>query len=356
MAATPSMRAVVFKGVEQVQVEDRPIPTIQDPRDAIVKVTVSALCGSDLHWYRGHQNIPTDFVPGHEFAGVIHQLGTQVTDLKCGDQVVATFTTQCGECFHCKRKQTSRCAQSFLFGNSAGTRSIDGGQAEYVRVPFASSSLVRKPSEIPSDMLVLMGDIFPTGYFCASRFLKNMDPEEARSACTVVVGCGPVGMCAIAAASQWCDNIFAIDMVADRLEEARRLGAKPIMLTDDPVSKILEATEGRGADHVLEVVGNAEAMKLCVELARPFACISSVGVQTSELTFDGPSLYAKNLTIAWGRCPVRGIFEEALECLSKVHEKLAFLCQCRMKLEQAPEAYKLFNDRKVHKVLFALDA
>jgi threonine dehydrogenase-like Zn-dependent dehydrogenase len=163
-------------------------------------------------------------------------------------------------------------------------------------------------------------------------------------------------MCAIAAASQWCDNIFAIDMVADRLEEARRLGAKPIMLTDGPVSKILEATEGRGADHVLEVVGSAEAMKLCVELARPFACISSVGVQTSELTFDGPSLYAKNLTIAWGRCPVRGIFEEALECLSKVHEKLASLCQCRMKLEQAPEAYKLFNDRKVHKVLFALDA
>jgi threonine dehydrogenase-like Zn-dependent dehydrogenase len=90
MAATPSMRAVVFKGVEQVQVEDRPIPTIQDPRDAIVKVTVSALCGSDLHWYRGHQNIPTDFVPGHEFAGVIHQLGTLVTDLKCGDQVVVS--------------------------------------------------------------------------------------------------------------------------------------------------------------------------------------------------------------------------------------------------------------------------
>ncbi|CAG9952411.1 unnamed protein product [Clonostachys rosea f. rosea IK726] len=329
MAATPSMRAVVFKGVEQVQVEDRPIPTIRTPRRHCQGDRLCPLRKRPSLVSRTPKH-PYGLRPGHEFAGVIHQLGTQVTDPQVRGpggchfhHAVRRVLSLQEETDQSLRPELSICA---------GTRSIDGGQAEYVRVPFASSSLVRKPSEIPSDMLVLMGDIFPTGYFCASRFLKNLDPEEARSACTVVVGCGPVGMCAIAAASQWCDNIFAIDMVADRLEEARRLGAKPIMLTDDPVSKILEATEGRGADHVLEVVGSAEAMKLCVELARPFACISSVGVQTSELTFDGPSLYAKNLTIAWGRCP------------------------CRMKLEQAPEAYKLFNDRKVHKVLFALDA
>ncbi|KAM6510333.1 hypothetical protein FALCPG4_017950 [Fusarium falciforme] len=348
-----SMRAVVFKGVGSIQVEDRAIPTIQDPRDAIIKVTVAALCGSDLHWYRGHQKIPVGFIPGHEFAGVLHELGNQVTGFNVGDSVVATFTTQCGECFYCKRRQTSRCVRSFLLGNSAGTTSIDGGQAEYVRVPYASSTLVKRPKEIPEDMLVLMGDIFPTGYFAASRFLKNVPQEEAKSSTTVVVGCGPVGICAIAAASRWCDNIIAIDMVPERLEEARRLGAKPILLSDDPVSKILAATDGRGADVVLEVVGNAAAMKLCVELVRPFGSISSVGVQTEQLAFDGPSLYAKNVTIAWGRCPVRGIFEEALACLSKVHGKLAFLCQCRMKLEEAPEAYEIFSARKVHKVLLS---
>ncbi|KAJ4179401.1 hypothetical protein NW755_012486 [Fusarium falciforme] len=328
-----SMRAVVFKGVGSIQVEDRAIPTIQDPRDAIIKVTVAALCGSDLHWYRGHQKIPVGFIPGHEFAGVLHELGNQVTGFNVGDSVVATFTTQCG--------------------NSAGTTSIDGGQAEYVRVPYASSTLVKRPKEIPEDMLVLMGDIFPTGYFAASRFLKNVPQEEAKSSTTVVVGCGPVGICAIAAASRWCDNIIAIDMVPERLEEARRLGAKPILLSDEPVSKVLAATNGRGADVVLEVVGNAAAMKLCVELVRPFGSISSVGVQTEQLAFDGPSLYAKNVTIAWGRCPVRGIFEEALACLSKVHGKLAFLCQCRMKLEEAPEAYEIFSARKVHKVLLS---
>lgn len=202
-------------------------------------------------------------------------------------------------------------------------------------------------------MLVLMGDIFPTGYFAASRFLKNVPQDEAKSSTTVVVGCGPVGICAIAAASKWCDNIIAIDMVPERLEEARRLGAKPILHSDDPAAKVLASTEGRGADFVLEVVGNAAAMELCIQLVRPFGNISSVGVQTEELVFNGPTLYAKNVTIAWGRCPVRGIFEEALARLSEVHEKLAFLCQCRMNLEQAPEAYKLFNDRKVHKVLFS---
>lgn len=240
-----------------------------------------------------------------------------------------------------------------LAGNSAGTTSIDGGQAEYVRVPYASSTLIARPKEIPEDMLVLMGDIFPTGYFAASRFLKNLPMKEAKSSTTVVVGCGPVGICAIAAASRWCDNIIAIDMVPERLEEARRLGAKPILLSSSPVSEVLAATEGRGADVVLEVVGNAAAMQLCVDLVRPFGNISSVGVQTEELAFSGPALYAKNVTIAWGRCPVRGIFEEALACLSEVHEKLEFLCQCRMKLKQAAEAYEIFNARKVHKVLLS---
>ncbi|KAH7118341.1 chaperonin 10-like protein [Dactylonectria macrodidyma] len=354
MSSTTSMRAVVFKGVGKVAVEQRNVPIIQDPRDAIVKVSVAALCGSDLHWYRGHQKIPTGFIPGHEFAGVVHELGAQVTGLEVDDAVVATFTTQCGDCFYCKKRQTSRCEKSFLFGNSAGKTSIDGGQAEYVRVPFASSTLVPKPASLPDKMLVLMGDIFPTGYFCASRFLKPLPREEAKSTCIVVVGCGPVGICAIAAASQWCDNIFAVDMVPERLLEAQKLGAKPLLLTDDPTAKVLAATEGRGADVVLEVVGTPAAMQLCVDMVRPFGSISSVGVQTDTVSFYGPTLYAKNVTIAWGRCPVRGIFEEALECLIQVQDRIAFLCECHMKLEQAQEAYELFNDRKVHKVLLTL--
>jgi threonine dehydrogenase-like Zn-dependent dehydrogenase len=195
-----------------------------------------------------------------------------------------------------------------------------------------------------------MADIFPTGYFCASRFL-NTSTEEAKSSVTAVVGCGPVGICAIATALTRCDTVFAIDMVPERLEEAERLGAKPLLLTEDPGAAIKAATNGRGADVVLEVVGTLEAMRLCVDIVRPFGSISSVGVQTETVALEGPVLYGKNVTIAWGRCPVRGIFEEALETLVKVQDKVSFLCDCSMKLEEAVEAYRLFNDRKVHKVL-----
>ncbi|KAM0323526.1 hypothetical protein ACHAQA_008807 [Verticillium albo-atrum] len=238
-------------------------------------------------------------------------------------------------------------------GNSAGALSIDGGQAEYVRVPYASSTLVHAPKDIPERLLVLMGDIFATGYFAASRFLKGLSKQEAKETVVAVVGCGPVGICAIAAALTWCDVVYAIDMVPERLAEAERLGAKPLPLTGgpDPVQVIKDATQGRGADITLEVVGTPDALKLCMDMVRPFGSISSVGVQTTTLELDGPSLYAKNVTIAWGRCPVRGIFDDALACLVQVQEKVSFLCDHHMRLEEAEEAYKLFNDRKVHKVL-----
>lgn len=207
---------------------------------------------------------------------------------------------------------------------------------------------------------MLMGDIFPTGYFAASRFLEPLPREEAKRTVTAVVGCGPVGICAVASALTWCDTVFAIDRVPERLAEAERLGARPVLLPvgadgaslhEPVVSAIREATGGRGADVVLEVVGLPDAMHLCIDLVRPFGSISSVGVQTAELSFSGPALYAKNVTIAWGRCPVMGIFEKALACLAQVQDKVGFLCETRMRLEDAEEAYELFAAHKVHKVL-----
>ncbi|KAL0934054.1 alcohol dehydrogenase GroES-like domain-containing protein [Colletotrichum truncatum] len=194
-----------------------------------------------------------------------------------------------------------------------------------------------------------MGDVFPTGYFCASRFLQPLKPEVAKKTAVVVVGCGPVGICAIASALTWSDTVYAIDMVPERLEEAARLGAKP--LSGDVVAAVKAATDGRGADVVLEVVGGPEAFALCLEMVRPFGHISSVGVQAKPLTLSGPLLYGKNVTIAWGRCPVYGIFDEALQCLIKVQDQVAFLCEKQMRLEDAVEAYELFNARKEHKII-----
>ncbi|KAK2670443.1 Polyketide synthase, enoylreductase domain [Fusarium oxysporum f. sp. vasinfectum] len=345
------MRAVVFKGVGQVAVEDRPKPEIVHPTDVILKVKVSALCGSDLHWYRGHQTIPTGFIPGHEFIGVVSEKGSQVNTVDIGDVVVATFSTQCGQCFYCLKKQTSRCSNNFLFGNSAGINSIDGGQAEFVRVPQADSTLIKAPPQIPEHLLVLMGDIFPTGYFCATRFLKHMSKEEAKSSVIAVVGCGPVGICAIATALTMSDTVYALDLVPERLAEAEKLGAKPLLITEDPVAAIKKATEGRGVDIALEVVGTVDSLQLCLDMVRPFGEISSVGLQTQTLPLDGPTLYGKNVTIAWGRCPVRGIFEDALSCLADVQDKVSFLCAYTVSLEDAAQAYEVFSQRKVHKVL-----
>ncbi|RKK67420.1 hypothetical protein BFJ69_g14515 [Fusarium oxysporum] len=345
------MRAVVFKGVGQVAVEDRPKPEIVHPTDVILKVKVSALCGSDLHWYRGHQTIPTGFIPGHEFIGVVSEKGSQVNTVDIGDVVVATFSTQCGQCFYCLKKQTSRCSNNFLFGNSAGINSIDGGQAEFVRVPQADSTLIKAPPQIPEHLLVLMGDIFPTGYFCATRFLKHMSKEEAKSSVIAVVGCGPVGICAIATALTMSDTVYALDLVPERLAEAEKLGAKPLLITEDPVAAVKKATEGRGVDIALEVVGTVDSLQLCLDMVRPFGEISSVGLQTQTLALDGPTLYGKNVTIAWGRCPVRGIFEDALSCLVDVQDKVSFLCAYTVSLEDAAQAYEVFSQRKVHKVL-----
>ena len=155
------------------------------------------------------------------------------------------------------------------------------------------------------------------------------------------------GACAITAALTMCDTVFAIDNVPERLAEAEKLGARPILVSDDPIGKIMDATEGRGADVVTELVGRVDALHLAIDIVRPFGFVSSVGVYTEEFTVPASKLYGRNLTMAFGRCPVRSIFQDALDILIQEQEKLKFLCGQTMDLEQAPEAYEIFEKRKV---------
>lgn len=244
-----------------------------------------------------------------------------------------------------------------LFGCITPSATIDGGQAEYIRVPHAASSLVKAPSSIPEDMLVLMADVFPTGYFAASRFLKDVSKTQKEDITAVVLGCGPVGICAIASAIYLTggkSKIFAVDSIPERLAAAEKLGAIPIALSDHPVAKIKAATHGRGADVVMEVVGHADALQLAFELIRPFGKISSVGVHNEQISFPGFALYSKNVTMAFGRCPVRSIFDEALAVYEVLEGRLRFLCEAKMPLEQALEAFRLFEKQKLHKILFSV--
>ncbi|KAK3987948.1 putative S-glutathione dehydrogenase [Cladorrhinum sp. PSN332] len=349
-----TMKAVVFHGPKKVAVEDRPVPQLQGPKDVIVKVQATALCGSELHVFRGHQTSPTGFIMGHEFVGHIVAVGSSVKNLKIGDKVVAPFTTSCSECFYCTHNHSSRCAHSLLFG----CERLDGGQAEYVRVPHGEGTLTIAPSAISDQALILMADIFPTGFFGAKNAFKLLEPSNQKpsEAVVVVVGCGPVGLCAIISALEYKPkHLFAVDSVPSRLELAKGLGAEPLNFADGKekmIQRVKEVTEGRGADAVIEVVGLSPALRTAFDLLRPFGAISSIGVHNAEIPWGGDDAYSKNLRIQKGRCPVKSIFDEALPVLAKNQDRVSFMFDKIMPLADAVEGYDLFDQMKVQKVIF----
>jgi threonine dehydrogenase-like Zn-dependent dehydrogenase len=274
---------------------------------------------SELHVYRGHQPSGTGFIMGHEFTGHVSEIGSAVKAFQVGDRVVTPFTTSCGECFYCKRGFSSRCAQSQLFG-SVG---LDGGQAEYVRVPQADTTVSKAPEGVKDEVLVLMADIFPTGWFAVNNAFKLLSKEEISESTVVLVGCGPVALCALVNLVDYKPkHILAVDSVPSRLELAKSLGAEPWNFMENRAGldkRVKELTDGRGADVVVEVVGLSAALKMGFELLRPWGVISSVGVHNGEIPWTGNQAYGKNLRVQMGRCPVRSVFPQALEKL-KVHQ------------------------------------
>jgi threonine dehydrogenase-like Zn-dependent dehydrogenase len=255
------MRAVVWHGVGDIRAESVPDPKIQDPKDAIVKLTRSAISGTDLHMVRGTMSgmVPGTIL-GHEGVGIVQEVGSQVRNYRPGDRVVIPSTLACGYCSYCRAGYNSQCdnanpngkaAGTAFFGGPKQTGPIQGLQAEYARVPFAASTLVALPDEITDEQAIPVSDIFPTGYFAA-------DEAEVKPGNTVAVfGCGPVGLFAIASAGLLgARRIFAIDRVPDRLAVAQKLGAEVINFEQDhPVEVLKELTGGVGPDRIIDVVG-----------------------------------------------------------------------------------------------------
>ncbi|KAL6713387.1 hypothetical protein ACLMJK_008852 [Lecanora helva] len=240
--ANNTMKAVIFHKPYEVGIEERQIPKIKEPTDIIVKVIYTALCGSELHVYRGH-----------EFTGVVEEVGSGVKSFKKGDQIVSPFTISCGECFYCERGFSSRCSKGALFGTAA----LDGAQAELVsvRVPLADATVMKAPEGIADTALVLMADIFPTGYFAAHNAFKDMKKEEITEATVVVIGCGPVGLCAVINAEEYKPkHLLAVDSIQARMDQAKSLGAEPWNFQADREGldeRVKELTDGRGADVVI---------------------------------------------------------------------------------------------------------
>ena len=340
------MKALTFHGKEDIQFTSLEDPSIVMPGDAIVRISACAICGSDLHVYHEREKgIEHGTARGHEFTGEIVEIGKDVRTFRPGDKVMSPFTTSCGRCFYCKLGLSCRCLNGQLFGWIEHGKGLHGGQAEYVRVPLADSTLMKVPEGVSHEEAILLGDVLSTGFFCARQ------AEVKPNGVYAVVGCGPVGLMAVVAAREFgAENLFAIDVVPERLAKAREFGAIPIDASkQQPAEIIHEATEGRGADGMMEAVGSHSAVRLAFELVRPGGVVSSVGVCNDEhLAFSPVDAYNKNLTYRIGRCPARSVMEQLIPLVQRRKYNLGSIFTHRMKLEEGRQGYEIFAGKKDH--------
>jgi threonine dehydrogenase-like Zn-dependent dehydrogenase len=317
------MKAVVFHDVGDIRLDDVPEPKIQAPTDAIVRLTASAICGTDLHFVRGTMpGVRSGTVLGHEGVGVVEEVGPGVRNMRPGDRVAIPSTIGCGTCSYCRAGYYSQCDRAnpngpqsgtAFFGGPESTGPFDGMQAEYVRVPFASTGLVKLPDEVGDEQAIMLSDIFPTAWFGARM------AEVGDSDVVAVFGCGPVGQFAILSAMlQGAGRILAVDHVPSRLEAAKRQGAEVIDFdAEDPVQAIAELTGGIGPDRVIDAVGvdaespgddgpgeaPAQALEWETQAVAKAGTIGIIGVYPPQSReFPIGQAMNKNLTLKMGNC------------------------------------------------------
>lgn len=352
------MRAAVFQEPFLVQTVTKEIPKINGENQVLVKVKFSGLCGSDLHYYRGHIPLSKGQTMGHEFVGHIVKKLPDISDseFKVGDAVISTFTVQCGECYYCQHGQSGTCDKTNTFGKSG----LDGAQAEYVLVPYARSTLFKKPESADSDddsVYTLMADIFVTSYFGVKKVIdqfQNLEPEKIS---VLQMGAGPVGLCAVRVLRHLgFRKIVVVDGIQDRLDHAKKLGATKVVNFKTELGKleklIGEITDKRGFDAVLEMVGATSALKTAFDSVRRGGFISSVGMGHESLPFNALECYVKCVTISFGRCNTWSLFLEALAIFEELKGDFADFIEVKPSIEDAGEYYEKFERGEVKKVVF----
>jgi threonine dehydrogenase-like Zn-dependent dehydrogenase len=380
------MKAVCWYGTEDVRVSKVPDPEIQNPRDAIIRITRTAICGSDLHLYDGYiPSMQKGDVLGHEFMGEVVEVGHE-NGLKRGDRVVVPFAIACGQCWFCKQSLTSLCdnsnpnaaiadavygfSGSGLFGYSHMLGGFAGGQAEYARVPYSDFGPLKIPESLSDEQVLFLTDIFPTGYMAAENC--NINPGDV----VAVWGCGPVGQFAIRSAFLLgAERVIAIDRVPERLEMARQGKAETIDYeeVEDVVEQLKAMTGGRGPDSCIDAVGleahgtglvgayDRVKQSLRLETDRPNALRQAIQACRKGGTMSIPGVYggfidklnmgaafAKALTFRMGQTHVHRYLKPLLERIEKGEIDPAFVISHRLKLEEAPRAYKMFKEKKDH--------
>lgn len=341
------MRAVTFQAPGEVRVEERPAPEPLAPDDAVVRIEASGICGSDLHIYHGRVPVEPGFTIGHEFAGTVVAAGDAVSRVAVGDRVLGTFHTACATCASCLRGDYHRCREGRTFGHGANLGGLQGTQAEQLLVPRANLTLRRVPEGMPAELALFAGDVMGTGFHAIAH-------AGMRSGDTVaVVGLGPVGLCAVQAAlAAGALHVFAVDSVEQRLRMAECFGATPLHLTEEePKRAVRAATGGLGADVVVDAVGDPEPLALAIGLARDAGVVSGVGAYAGRGEIPLGLAWLKGLQLRLGLANVIAHVDRVLALMDKGTLDPSPLITHRMPLDQAPEAYDLFDRREALKVI-----
>jgi threonine dehydrogenase-like Zn-dependent dehydrogenase len=345
------VKAVVWHGPRDVRLDDAPEPALAGPRDAVIRVTRSAICGTDLHPYRGEIE---DFMPGtvlgHEFCGVVEDAGAKAGGLRPGDRVLASDLIACGACWYCRRGWHYQCVEASLFGYGTVVGDyVPGGQAEYVRVPNADIVLSRVPDALSDEQVLFIGDILTTGFAAAAE--AGVRPGDS----VAVVGCGPVGTCALMSAQlMGAGTVVAIDPDPVRRAAAERFGAVGALPGPDLGDEVRDRCGGRGADAVLEAVGTAESLLSALAVARPRGTVVVVGAHADDaMPFPSREAFAKELTIRFTvGDPIRSR-DELVEVVAAGRLDPTLVISHRMPLADAVRAYDAFDRREALKVVLS---
>ena len=335
------MKSLIWenKNNKSIKLVEKNIPQVLDSRDAIVKVTLSSICTSDLHIKHGFVPLAKEGITlGHEFVGEIVELGDKVKNLSIGDRVCANVETFCGECFFCKRGFINNCVNG---GWKLGCK-IDGCQAEFVRVPFADTGLTKLPDNVSDRNALFVGDVLSSGYFGAE--LCEINPEDI----VAIIGSGPVGYCTMASARVLgAKKIIAIDINDERLKIAKEQGLADYILNPlnvDIEKEIKNLTEGRGADKVIEAAGGENTFEMAWKIARPNAIIALVGMYEKAQTLPLPDMYGKNLIFKTGGVDATHC-EELVKLISDRKINTDFMITQTFKLEEIEKAYDFFETK-----------
>jgi len=336
------MKALVYHGPGKCGWEEKSRPSIQEPTDAIVRVTHTTICGTDLHILKGDvPAVQPGRILGHEGVGVIEEVGEDVEAFKPGERVLISCVTSCGRCDFCRKNMYAHCRNGgWILGHL-----IDGTQAEFVRIPQADSSLYKLPPGLDESVAVMLSDILPTGHEIGVR-----NGEVKLGDTLAIVGAGPIGLACLLTAQFYSPaEIIMVDMDENRLEVARNLGATQVV-REDPVRRVLELTENEGVDVAIEAVGLPETFDICQSIVKPGGHIANVGVHGKPVEFHIETLWIKNITLRTGLVNTDTI-PLLLKTLKAGRLDPGQLITHSLKLDEIERAYAMFGNAAREKAI-----